>query len=762
MIKFWLFLSLLIHLCPAQTSPAAPAPSTSGKWMTLDGSEPLVIARGGYSGIFPEGSQYANDFASGNSLPLSALYCNLQLTKDGIGFCLSGLRLENSTNIALVFPQGKKTYDVYGQSTEGWFAVDFTAAQIFQNVSLVQNIYTRPSAWDDMYSPSSVEDMASIKGNILWLNVDYDLFYNQRKQSPFGYIRSISRHQQIGYLSSSEIEFLKSMNGKTAKVTKLIFKFRNADEVEPTTKKTYGDIAKDLSSIASFVKGIMVPKEYIWPVDKSGYLAGTPSTIVADAHKLGLEVYASGFANDQLGSYNYSYDPTKEYLQFIDNSQFAVDGFLTDFPSTASESIACLAHNKNSTRKGGPLIITHNGASGVYPGCTDLAYEQAVSDGADIIDCSVQMSKDGVAFCLDTIDVTGDTNALATFMSKSTTVPEIQSNSGIFAFDLTGSEVQSLKPQLTSPVAQTSGLQRDPAHKNSGKFVTLAEFLELAKTKGATGVLINIENAAYLASKKGLDAVHAVSEALSNATLDKQSTQKVLIQSDDTSVLAHFQNVPTYQRVLLIKDKISNIEKPAVEEIKKYAHAINVLRASLITSSMSFTTAQTNVVEEMHAANISVYVHAFRNEYVLLPFDFFADPMVEVATYIAGLRVDGVVVDFPSTASAYLKSPCSDLNANLPYTILPPQIGGLMGILEPESQPPAAAPAPALEADDVVDPPLPAVSRVADEGSSATPGSATPAPAGTPPVSGAAAIASGMGVSVMVALLVLSTTSLRY
>ena len=34
---------------------------------------------------------------------------------------------------------------------------------------------------------------------------------------------------------------------------------------------------------------------------------------------------------------------------------------------------------------------------------------------------------------------------------------------------------------------------RNPAYKNSGKFVTLAEFLEFAKAKGASGILINIQ-----------------------------------------------------------------------------------------------------------------------------------------------------------------------------------------------------------------------------------------------------------------------------
>lgn len=90
-------------------------------------------------------------------------------------------------------------------------------------------------------------------------------------------------------------------------------------------------------------------------------------------------------------------------------------------------------------------IISHNGASGIYPGSTDLAYQQAVSDGADVIDCSVQMSKDGVPFCLDNIDLTGGTNAVVTFMDQSTTVPEIQQNAGVFSFDLSWSEIQTLK-----------------------------------------------------------------------------------------------------------------------------------------------------------------------------------------------------------------------------------------------------------------------------------------------------------------------------
>lgn len=90
-------------------------------------------------------------------------------------------------------------------------------------------------------------------------------------------------------------------------------------------------------------------------------------------------------------------------------------------------------------------MISHNGASGDYAACTDLAYEKAVNDGADIIDCSVQMSKDGVPFCLSSADLTKSTTAITTFMSQSTTISEVQQQPGIFSFNLDWTEIQTVK-----------------------------------------------------------------------------------------------------------------------------------------------------------------------------------------------------------------------------------------------------------------------------------------------------------------------------
>ncbi|XP_020102403.1 glycerophosphodiester phosphodiesterase GDPDL7-like [Ananas comosus] len=716
-------LLLLRAAAAAANSPAAPLP----KWQTLSGEAPLVIARGGYSGLFPESSQYAYQFAMSTSLKSVVLFCDLQLTKDGASMCHSDLRLDNSTTIASAFPKGQKTYTVNGERIRGWFSVDFTADEIFNNVALIQSIFSRPSVFDGNLPPLAVEDVTGLRPSRFWLNVQYNSFFEKHSLDVTGYILDASRQISIDYVSSPEIGFLKGLNGKLRRgKTKLIFRFLDEDAVEPSANQTYSSLLKDLKMIKSFASGILVPKNYIWPVTKDQYLE-PPTTLVADAHGLGLEVYAYNFANDAPASYNYSFDPTAEYLQFIDNSNFSVDGVLTDFPSTASEAVACLAHNNNDIprKEGRPLIVTHNGASGVFAGCTDLAYQQAVKDGADVIDCSVQMSKDGVAFCLDSPDLMGKTTAIASFMSRATMVPEIQQNNGIFSFDLTWSEIQSLKPDLVSPLSQ-SGMARNPAAKNQGKFMTLADFLDFAKNSRVSGVLINIENAPYLASKKGLDIVNAVSGALTNASYDTRTNQQVLIQSDDTAVLSTFKKYPTYKRVLNIKETISDTPKPAVDEIKQYAEAVNIPRSSIVASTGFFLSSYTGVVKELHAANLSVYVSVLRNEFIMIAFDFFSDPLAEIATYVGGVGVDGIVTEFPATASAYFRSPCSDANAKLPYTILPTEPGSLLSLAPPEAAPPAEPPAPILEASDVVDPPLPPVADLSEK--SAPPAATPPAP----------------------------------
>ncbi|KAI3714995.1 hypothetical protein L6452_21958 [Arctium lappa] len=733
MIKELLFGFLLIHSSLAKqdrsgnNKPArrvqtrrlqaapGPGPGPSKKWLTLNSGEPLVIAQGGFPGLFPDSSEVGYAAAIAMSVVGTLKYCNLQLTKDNLGVCLADMKLNNCTNAPMAFPKQQRRYSVNGHDIDGWFPIDFTMDEIMKDIRLMQNIFSRASVFDFVFPPLPPDSIFGLKPKgKLWLNVQNDVFWSQHQLNVIRYIDESKQFFVADFISSPEIGFLKAVSGSKTfdrTLTKLVFRFLNPVEVEPTSKETYGALVNKLGMIKTFASGILVPKDYVWPVGKDGYLRPA-TTLVDDAHKEGLEVFASGFASDVFSSYNYSYDPTVEYLQFVDNSQFSVDGVVTEFPGSASNAIACLAQNpKSNTKIVQILIISHNGASIDYPGCTDLAYKKAISDGADIIDCNVQMTKDGVAFCLDSADLLGKTNAAMAFMDRSTLIPQIQPKSGVFTFDVTWTEIKSVKPLIQNPF-QSGGLQRNPKSKNAGKFLTLLEFLELAKKNTATGVLIGIQHAAYLAAKKGLDIVRTVTGALKKATLDPK--KQVLIQSDDTSVLAKFKaSSPTYQRVLLFTEPISDAPKPVTDDIKKYADAVNVVKKSIIQENKIFiTTGSTKVLEEMHTANISVYVSGFSTETLSMMLDFYSDPYTELVTFLTE-GIDGVITDNPKTASAFLRSPCVDPNSAASFVFQPVKPGDYLAQVQPEALPPASPPVPPLEVTDVVDPPLPPVNTAA-------------------------------------------------
>lgn len=90
----------------------------------------MVIAHGGFSGLFPDSSSFAYQFAGQVSLDNVIFWCDVQLTKDAAGVCAPNLNLANNTDISNIFPNQSKTHSVNGVSIQGWFSVDFTLKEL--------------------------------------------------------------------------------------------------------------------------------------------------------------------------------------------------------------------------------------------------------------------------------------------------------------------------------------------------------------------------------------------------------------------------------------------------------------------------------------------------------------------------------------------------------------------------------------------------------------------------------------------------------
>ena len=77
---------------------------------------------------------------------------------------------------------------------------------------------------------------------------------------------------------------------------------------------------------------------------------------------------------------------------------------------SAAGVASSISRHPDKLSLGRPLVIAHRGSSGVLPEHTIEAYQRAISDGADAIECDVTLSRDLVPVCLheELLQVTTD------------------------------------------------------------------------------------------------------------------------------------------------------------------------------------------------------------------------------------------------------------------------------------------------------------------------------------------------------------------
>ncbi|KAK1581508.1 hypothetical protein Q3G72_006636 [Acer saccharum] len=133
-----LLLVVVVLHCNVVTLVSAQGSNTEPRWQTLSGDPPLVVARGGFSGLLPDSSSESYTLAVMLSVPDVMVWCDVQLTKDAIGICFPDVKLQNASNIEYVYKGKDKAYLVNGVPTQGRFSIDYTIKDL-ANVSCKSN-----------------------------------------------------------------------------------------------------------------------------------------------------------------------------------------------------------------------------------------------------------------------------------------------------------------------------------------------------------------------------------------------------------------------------------------------------------------------------------------------------------------------------------------------------------------------------------------------------------------------------------------------
>ena len=339
---------------------------------------PLVIGHRGASGHVPEHT--LESYALAIELGADYIEPDVVATRDGYLVARHEPNITNTTDVASrpEFASRRRTAVVDGATEEGFFASDFTLAEI-RTLRAKQPFAERPQQFNGKLQIPTLDEvieLAQRKGREAGRTVGV---YIETKHPTY--------HQQLGlpleqrvlnaltragwnyreapvFIQSFEQANLKQLNRMTrVRLVQLI----DANDVKddgsldytapydrpydwtasgnPTLlARTYAYLTTDagLREVRSYADGIGPWKRYIVSTvaDPAGTGPGEakrkllpPTDLIARAHRAGLLVHAYTFRNEasRLPS-DYAGNPVNEYLQMY---RLDIDGVFADFPETA-------------------------------------------------------------------------------------------------------------------------------------------------------------------------------------------------------------------------------------------------------------------------------------------------------------------------------------------------------------------------------------------------------------------------------------------
>jgi glycerophosphoryl diester phosphodiesterase len=366
---------------------ACGSDSTPQAFLTLDGKQPKVVGHRGASGYLPEHTLEA--YQKAIDLGADVIEPDLISTKDGVLISRHDPNLAYSTDIATrsEFASRKRVdWSVDGEKQTGWFAHDFTLAEI-KTLGAISTDAERPQQFNGLYKVVTFQEIVDLaKAQTIRTGREISV-YPETKNPTYHRDLNLPLEDKLiaiinaaGWNSKAAPIFVQSFEPSSLKTlrskglnTKLV-QLIDADDYDLKTgtltfaapyDKPYdwfkaGDARlfsamvtpAGLAEIKTYADGIGPWKPYIIPVKGSLDAAGnlrdvngdgktnlndatsqTPTSLIADAHKVGLFVHAYTFRNElRRLTADANKDPKTEYLLYF---RLGIDGLFSDFADTA-------------------------------------------------------------------------------------------------------------------------------------------------------------------------------------------------------------------------------------------------------------------------------------------------------------------------------------------------------------------------------------------------------------------------------------------
>jgi glycerophosphoryl diester phosphodiesterase len=382
-----------LALAAAQPLTAHAASGLPDKvWNTLSGDAPIVIAHRGASGYRPEhtleayslaiaqGANYIEpDLVMTKDGELIArhepLLARVDLNADGTIKMVNGApvlhRTDSSTNVWQLAKYADrltvKTVD--GVKTAGWFAEDFSAAEIRSDIRAqerLRDLRLGNNAYNNQYVIPTLQEVINLaKAKSLETGRVIGIYPETKHPSYFknftdanGLQRMEDKlvatlHANYGndhnapvFIQSFEVQNLVYLNGKTdIKIAQLL----NGSGKPFDDSRSYAELASaaGLDSIKAYADGVGSNTNLM--ISLVGGKLGTPTQLIANAHERGLAVHGWTFRAENVflpNEFDNGLDPAAygdmagQIKAFLD---LGLDGFFTDQPDLGVAAVAALS-----------------------------------------------------------------------------------------------------------------------------------------------------------------------------------------------------------------------------------------------------------------------------------------------------------------------------------------------------------------------------------------------------------------------------------
>jgi glycerophosphoryl diester phosphodiesterase len=306
---------------------------------------PIVIAHRGASGYRPEHTLAAYELAI--DLGADFIEPDLVMTRDGVLIARHENEISGTTDVTArpELADRKTTREVDGDAVTGWFAEDFTLAEI-KTLRARERLAFRDHSWDGRFEvPTFAEvlDLAHRKSEETGRTIGV---YPETKHPTYSRALGLPMEESLvealhaaGYHGRSAPIFIQSFETGNLQhlrgLTDLALIQLLDDQGGPwDLPVTYRDLAtpEGLAGIARYADGIGPNKRLVVPARHDGGL-GRPTSLVADAHRAGLAVHPWTFRSEPIFlAPDYGGDPEREMAQFL---ALGIDGLFADCPDLA-------------------------------------------------------------------------------------------------------------------------------------------------------------------------------------------------------------------------------------------------------------------------------------------------------------------------------------------------------------------------------------------------------------------------------------------